>query len=314
MSNILSRLESVELRDQWNNEANDFTPWLAEEENLEILSETLEMDLTLIGQEITVGDFRADLLCKNAYGTRILIENQLEDTNHRHLGQILTYLSGLDINIVIWIAKKFRDEHRAALDRLNEMTQEEYQFFGIEIKLWQIENSKPAPQFEIVSSPNKWDKNVRSTISKNLSETQYQHLEFWTQFTDYMEQRGNDIILPDPKTHHCFDIRIGTRDTVIRAWRYKKTDIGVTLDLGGTKGKGNYYILQKQEKEIQVSFDTALEWDERPDKINSRITLRKNETDPTDEIDWENQKEWLATYVELFYKVFKPRIDEIKNS
>ncbi|MCG9127949.1 DUF4268 domain-containing protein [Candidatus Poribacteria bacterium] len=315
MSIELSRLEPVELRDQWNNEASDFTPWLAIDENLELLGNTLGIELELEGQEINVGRFHADLLCKNTLdNTWVVIENQLEKTNHLHLGQIITYSAGLDAHTIIWIASEFQDEHRAALDKLNEITQEEYQFFGIEIKLWQIENSKPAPQFEIVSSPNKWDKNVRSTINKNLSETQYQHLEFWTQFTDYMEQNGNEIILPEPNSRHNFDIRIGTRDTVIRAWRYKKSDIGVTLDLGGTNGKNNYYILQNQEIDIQESFDSVLEWEERPKNVNSRITLRKNGTDPTDETDWGNQNEWLAANVELFYKVFKPRIDGIKNS
>lgn len=314
MSNELSRLEPVELRSEWTHEANEFTPWLARDENLELLSETLGMKLTLLGQEIAVGDFRADLLCKSDNGTRILIENQLEETNHRHLGQILTYLTGLDVNIVIWIAKKFRDEHRAAFDRLNEMTQEEFQFFGIEIKLWTIANSVPAPQFEIVSNPNNWNKNIRSTINKNFSDTQHQHLEFWTLFTDYMEQRGNDIILPEPKIHRNFDIEIGTQGTVIRAWRYKKTGIGVTLNLGGKNEKRNYSFLKKQENEIQQSFDMKLEWDEKPNQANSRIALRKNETNPTDESDWKNQIEWLASKVELFYQVFKPRIDEIKNS
>ena len=315
MANELSRLESVELRTEWNNEANDFTPWLAKDENLELLGETLGFEFELGGQEVNVGPFRADILCKNTVdNTWVVIENQLEKTDHWHLGQILTYSAGLDTHTVIWIASEFQDEHRAALDKLNEITQEEYQFFGIEIKLWKIDDSKPAPQFEIVSSPNKWDKSIRNTINKNLSETQQQHLEFWTQFTDYMEQKENDIILPDPKKHRNFNIRIGTSGTVIRAWRHRKTDIGVTLNLGGTNGKRNYSFLKKQENEIQESFGSVLEWDEQPNQINSRITIRNNETDPTDESDWENQKEWLASNVALFYQVFKPRIDEIKNS
>ncbi len=217
MSNELLKLVPVELRSKWTNEANDFTPWLAKDENLELLGETLGFELELGGQEVNVGSFRADILCKNtADNTWVVIENQLEKTVHWHLGQILTYFAGLDAHTIIWIASEFQDEHRAAIDKLNEITQEEYQFFGIEIKLWKIDDSQAAPQFEIVSNPNNWNKNIRSTINKNFSDTQHQHLEFWTQFTDYMEQRGNDIILPEPKIYHNFDIRIGTQGTVIR--------------------------------------------------------------------------------------------------
>lgn len=115
MSNKLSRLEEVELREVWPDEAQDFTPWLAEEENLGLLGETLGLELELVAREIQVGDYRADILCKNEDGSRVLIENQLEKTDHRHLGQILTYSAGLDVLTVIWVAKQFEKDHRAAL-------------------------------------------------------------------------------------------------------------------------------------------------------------------------------------------------------
>lgn len=122
----LSRLEEVELREIWPDEAQNFTPWLAEEDNLNLLAETLGLQLELEAQEINVGDFRADVLCKNEDDSWVLIENQLEETDHDHLGKILTYSSGLDAHTVIWVAKKFRDEHRAALERQNEITDERF--------------------------------------------------------------------------------------------------------------------------------------------------------------------------------------------
>ena len=185
MSKELSRLEEVELREIWETEAQHFTPWLAQEENLALLGKTLGMELELEAQEINVGDFRADILCKNEDSSRVLIENQLERTDHNHLGQILTYSAGLDIHTVIWIAKEFREEHRAALDRLNEITNENFQCFGIEVKVWQIGDSARAPQFEIVSSPNNWHREVshdtERAVSKDLSETQRQQEKFWTE-------------------------------------------------------------------------------------------------------------------------------------
>lgn len=158
MCNELSRLEPVELRKIWPNETDDFTPWLAEEENLSLLADTLNMELELEAQEVNVGGFRADILCRDTEdNSRVLIENQLEETNHTHLGQILTYAAGLNAVTVVWIAQKFREEHRAALDWQNENTEEHLRFFGVEIELWKIGGSLPAPKFNIVSKPNPTD-------------------------------------------------------------------------------------------------------------------------------------------------------------
>ncbi len=122
------------------------------------------MVLELEGQELNVGDFRADILCRNAVdGSLVLIENQLERTDHKHLGQIIAYSSNLDIHTVIWIAKEFRAEHRRALDRLNEIRNEKFRYFGIEVRVWQIGDSTPAPQFEIVSKPKDWNRLTKSS-------------------------------------------------------------------------------------------------------------------------------------------------------
>jgi hypothetical protein len=135
----LGRLERVELRTVWNNEATDFTPWLAKPENLEALSEALGMDLESTGTEQSVGAYRADMLCTDAFsGNSVLIENQLEKTNHSHLGQILTYSAGLNVKTVIWIASRFTDEHRAALDFLNEITEEGVSFLGLKLNFGKL--------------------------------------------------------------------------------------------------------------------------------------------------------------------------------
>ena len=135
----LEHLQPVDIREIWQDEVQHFTPWLAKEENLAFLSETLDLELEFEAQEITVGDFRTDILCRNTVdNSRILIENQLGRTDHKHLGQILTYSVGLDIHTVIWIEKEFREEHRAVLDRFNEITNEDFQYFGIEVKVWQM--------------------------------------------------------------------------------------------------------------------------------------------------------------------------------
>src|ERR1044071_9814117 len=135
----LGRLEKVYLRVVWINESDDFTPWLAAEANIEILGDAIGMELEVEAQEQSVGPFRADILCKDtANGNWVLIENQLERTDHTHLAQLLTYAAGLKAVTIVWIANLFTEEHRAALDWLNEITDSRFNFFGLEIELWKI--------------------------------------------------------------------------------------------------------------------------------------------------------------------------------
>ncbi len=158
----LSKLEKVDLRNVWLSEPQDFTPWLAQKENLLLLSNALSLDLQMEAVEKNVGPFRADILCRDGNSDRrVLIENQLEESDHRHLGQILTYAAGLDARLIIWVVKKFTDEHRAAVDWLNSMSKTgEIHFFGVEIELWRIENSNPAPKFNVIVQPNEWKDQV----------------------------------------------------------------------------------------------------------------------------------------------------------
>lgn len=310
----LDRLQSVELRDIWSNEATDFTPWLAEEENLTLLGETLGMEFELEGQELNVGNFRADILCRNTEDdSRVLIENQLEQTNHAHLGQILTYAAGLDAHTVIWIAREFREEHRAAFDRQNEITDERFRYFGIEIKVWQIGDSARAPQFEIVSSPNDWSRTVswetQRVENNNISESQLLRKKFWTKLRDHMIQRGSPVKLKKPTFYADHDFGMGTSNFTLAARQNSKDNfIAAIFVTRKTDAKRNFNLLEKQRQEIEKEFGEPLKWEKRPDYKESQILLEKKGTDPTDETDWPNQHEWLASKLELFDKVFRPRI------
>lgn len=313
MSKELSRLEEVELREVWPDEAQDFTPWLAMKENLLLLGETLDMELELEAQEIYVGDFRADILCRNPENpeneTWVLIENQLGETNHRHLGQILTYSAGLDAHTVVWIAKKFREEHRAALDRLNEITNERFQCFGIEIKVWKIGDSAPAPQFEIVSSPNDWRSEVsqktRRAERENPSEAQLQRRRFWGQFRDYMIQRGSQLQYRERKSTRYLIFDIGCRGFAMSVWMSKRYEgLGTELYMTGKNALAHFHLLTEQREEIEKEFGESLEWEEE----RHRTFLWLENVNLTDETDWPNQHEWLATKLEKFDAVFRPRI------
>jgi hypothetical protein len=180
----IGRLNRVDLRDIWASEATEFTPWLALPDNMAVLGEALGIDLELEAQEKAIGPFRADILCKDI-GTDhwVLIENQLARTDHSHLGQLLTYASGLEAVTIVWIAAQFTEEHRATLDWLNKITDESFRFFGLEVELWRIEDSPAAPKFNIVSKPNNWSRSVaqaaRAIDDAELSETRITQREYW---------------------------------------------------------------------------------------------------------------------------------------
>jgi len=185
----LGTFEQVDVRDVWPLES-DFTKWLAEPEHLPLLGETIGMELQLDSVEKQVGSFFADILCMETMGERyVLVENQLEDTDHSHLGQTITYAAGLDALAIVWIAKHFREEHRAALDWLNSNTDTRIGFFGLEVELWRIGDSQPAPRFNVVSRPNEWTGTVENA-GRELSSTQEAQLAFWMEFKQYIEENS----------------------------------------------------------------------------------------------------------------------------
>ena len=176
----LGKLENVGLREAWNHEALDFTNWLAEEDNLSLLSEELGIDnIHILQTEANAGDFKIDILAEDDKENKIVIENQLEKTNHDHLGKILTYASSQDAKYIIWIAKEIRDEHKQAIDWLNEHTDGDINFFAVQIELWKIGESLPAPKFNIISKPNDWTNAVKKSIQENtLTDTKMMQFEF----------------------------------------------------------------------------------------------------------------------------------------
>lgn len=314
----LDRLQPVELRDIWPNEATDFTPWLARAENLALLSETLGLELELEDTERSVGDFQADILCRNTEdSSRVLVENQLTRTDHRHLGQILTYSVGLDVHTIIWIAKEFREEHLAALDRLNEITDERFRYFGIEIKVWRICNSCPAPQFEIVAKPNDWSRTVTRQIRHmppEESESRQLRERYWLELGEYLREIGSPIIIgrPQPNGNSVF-LGIGRSGFRLHiSMNPTGNQIRVELDIFNPTGApphatAYFQLLKQQQEEIDLNFNGQLEWRETA----NRVTLYENDVNPMNEVDWREQHDWFALNLEKFYEVFRQRIREL---
>jgi hypothetical protein len=209
----LGRLERVDLRAAWVNEALHFTPWLALPHNLKLLCDAIGIDLEVEAVEKSVGPFSADILCKDTATDKwVLIENQLEKTDHRHLGQVMTYAAGLKAETIVWIANPFTDEHRAAVDWLNEITDDHLKFFGLEVEVWRIGDSAMAPKFNIVAKPNDWSKDVSGGKARvevgDLTDTKQMQLEFWTAFRDFAS--NSKIIRPTkPRPQHWMNMSIG---------------------------------------------------------------------------------------------------------
>ena len=314
---LLGNLEKVELRDVWRSEGSDFTPWLAREENLAKLGEALDLELELESQEKNVGPFRADILCKDINSQDwVLIENQIERTDHNHLGQIITYAAGLKAVTIIWVSAKFTDEHRAALDWLNEITEEGVNFFGVEIELWKIGDSPVAPKFNIVSKPNLWTHTVsqatKSIESGELTETKKLQLEYWIAFQQFMNKRQSPVRPQKPSPQHWMNFAIGRSYFVLfTVTNTREKRIGVGLAMTGPNGKAHFHLLSNEKVEIEKQFGQPLEWKELPAGTESHIMLNKFDSDLSEKDRWEDYSIWMAEMLEKFTNVFKIRIKSL---
>ncbi len=315
----LGRLEKVNLREAWNNEASDFTPWLAKEENIKLLGDTIAIELEVETQEKGVGPFSADILCKDTVNNSwVLIENQLERTDHTHLGQLMTYAAGLDAVTIVWIAQRFTDEHRAALDWLNEKTEEGLDFFGLEVELWRIGDSPIAPKFNIVSKPNDWSKTVKNTAAAGtteLTDIKRLQLEYWTAFRQFMEESGSFVRCQKPAPQHWTSFAIGrSYFHLVAKVNTRGGEIGAYFIVHGPDKKAFYALIRGNYKEqIESQMDMDLDWRELPTAKESHVEVYKK-ADPTDQSDWPQQHAWFKDVVEKLHKAFSPIVKELDAS
>lgn len=310
MSAKLGRIEKVDLRSIWTSEDRHFTPWLAQDENLEILGEALGIELELEAQEKDVGPFRADILCKNtADESWVLIENQIEKTDHAHLGQLLTYAAGLKAVTIVWIASSFRDEHRAALDWLNETTDDSIRLFGLEVELWRIGESPAAPRFNIVCQPNDWQNNVRNAAvvitSENDRPSQILRVNYWTALRSFLRDRKCHLRPQKPSKDHWYNFGIGTSQAHIAALLISRENkIGVSLYLHAADAKETFADIYKNKENFERIVGAELDWREMPDNKVSRVVLLK-QVNNFEQSSWPEQFEWLQNTLEKFNAAFR---------
>ena len=312
MKKNLSKLTKMDLRDVWGYESSDFTNWLAQQENLDSLSEEIGIDIKLVQTEANVGRFNVDILAKEeSSGRKIIIENQLEDTNHDHLGKIITYASGYDAEIIIWIVREVRQEHQKAIEWLNEHTDENISFFLIKIELWQIEGSNPAPKFDVLVSPNEWAKAIKTNPpGGELTDTKLQQLDFWTKFKAFVRTKDTKIRLQTPRPQHWYDVSMGSSDAHVALTINSREDL-LSCEIYISKNKDLLNFLRERKEEIEKEIGEKLKWVDAP--VASRIKIEKGVSGVFNQNEADTYFTWLYEKTVLFQKVFGKYFREFKK-
>lgn len=268
----IGKLVEVDIRELWKHEQYDFSEWLSKKENIENLNEILGLTLVDISKETYVGSYRCDLFAKDeTTGIKVIIENQLEISNHDHLGKIITYASGLDAKVVVWIVKEAREEHRSAIEWLNNNTNSNVNFFLIEIHAYKIGNSDNAPMFQVIEQPNDFIKNNKSTNnSDTMNKSQSQRIEFWNQFNDIIIERGKPFNVRKATTDHWYNVAIGTSEAHIDITLVNKDSV-IGVELYITDNKDLFDKLYEKKECIEKELGFELEWRRLDSSKASRI-------------------------------------------
>ena len=268
----IAKLTELELRELWKNEERDFSAWMAKEENIEYLNEILGLTLTDVKREERVGSYECDIVAKDdETGFNIIIENQLENSNHDHLGKLITYASGLNANVIVWIVKKARDEHRSAIEWLNNNTGNNINFFLIEVHAYRIGDSDPAPVFQVIDEPNGFIQNMNHTSgSSSNNKSQSERLIFWNQFNDLLAEKNYPINKRKATNRAWYDVSIGSSKTHITMELINK-DGYIRLGLYMQDDKDWFDKLYSNKEQIEQELCFELEWQRECKSTVSRI-------------------------------------------
>lgn len=298
----LGILSKANVRDVWKHEAHNFTPWLCE--NIEPLGKELGLLLEFVGREEAVGPYSADILAKDAGNDRyVVIENQLEKTNHDHLGKCITYSSVLDASAFIWLATEFTDEHKKAIDWLNEHTTEDIACYGVQLELWKVDDSKPALKYNVICRPNEA---VREAKKQNqpLTETKLLRLEFWTQFDE--AARNSNIITANhsPKAQTFYDIPLGKSSIVLSNVVFTTTNqIGCRVYMSSKMVDEWLGYFMDHKDEVEQTIGCELEWD-RNKKSKDKVIALFKDFKLSNQEEWDEAITWLVETSERFYNAF----------
>ncbi len=297
----LGRLVDVEPRVAWQREDTHFTPWLAK--NLDRLSDALGIVLELVGQEQGVGRFSADVLALNSEtGTKVLVENQLESSDHRHLGQILTYLAGLEAETVVWIARHFWEEHLSAIRWLNQHTDERFSFFAVQLRVVQIGSSQLAPLFDVLEKPNKWERSLQQSANDAVNSASGWRRAFWDRYVEKFPNAKVDRGGGGYGSSRWRNI-LGS-DLVVARWISEKA-VGVFIRGGrGVPNEQTYERLQNASQRLEGLLGVPLRSDQW-----YPFMLRR-EFDLEDPAESDKAITWLEEQTQKYVSVISEHLEE----
>jgi hypothetical protein len=307
----LGALRRVELRDVWKHEAMDFTPWLVE--NMDLIGKVLGLDLETVGSEQAVGDFAVDILARDlGRNRRVIIENQLDETDHKHLGQLITYAAGLDAGTVVWVSREFREEHRQALDWLNRGGGGSTEFFGVVVELLQVDDSKPAVNLRLIASPNNWSRRtIPTTTAEDPSGKYARYQQFFQRLIDELREkhRFTNARIGQPQNWYSFST--GTRGFQY-AFSYAaggRLRAELYIDTGeSAQNVGALDALGRERASIESDFGESLEWETLEGKRACRIAVYRPGSIEDASASLEEYQRWAIDRLLKFKKVFGPRL------
>ncbi|KAA1400451.1 DUF4268 domain-containing protein [Aeromicrobium ginsengisoli] len=294
----LGRVIHVDARAVWPHEAHDFTPWLLA--NVDVLNSLLGMDLVLDVAEHPVGGFSLDLKGRDEQTRQtVIVENQLEQSDHMHLGQILTYAAGTDATTIVWVATSFREPHRAAIDWLNERTDEETRFFAVEIQVIRIGDSDLAPAFKLVAQPNDWGKHVKAANAQTgeVSEREGLYWQFWDQFRSRVLVEHPTWSKSSSSTKSSwFSMSAGVKGANwVATFTGRRLAVQLSFeDPDSDLNSARFEALLTRRVELEEAFGASIQWEPREGLKSTRIAVYSDdECDVSDRAHWPDYVDWL---------------------
>jgi len=310
-------LEPQEVREYWKHEAYEFTPWLADEiesEGTSNLEDALGIDLEVLEREKNVGKYNVDIYAQVVDdGGTIIIENQLEDSDHDHLGKAIAYAAGVDADIIVWIAPEFNDEHGDAVQWLNNNSREGIDFFAIKLEVWRIADSPPSVRLNPVEKPSEWIEKAQRSRGE-ISDRDKRREEFWTEFRDRIQNKKTPLRPRKPYPSHYYSNPIGVGGYHI-SFYVNEDEEELGLELIIEDDEAVYHELKDQAAAIEAELGETVYWGDlretRTGKMRSDLAVSRD-ADIRDRSQWDDYFDWMFEQAEAFHDIFPELLRELQ--
>lgn len=312
MKQKLGEIKRVDLRNIWKKEDKEFTPWL--KENIDLLSEKLGIEIIDTQTEEKIGNFKLDIIGKDANTNKfVAVENQLESTDHNHLGQLITYSAGVNAGIIIWIAKELREEHKRALEWLNENSISEILFFGVEVHAISIDNSNPAVDFRVIVKPNEWERNIKSSTTR--TDTEISYVAFYSKLVNFYSEINPKFRKVKAQPQSWLNFGAG-RGGLYFGWAFRmgnRFSVELYIDTGDEiENKRIFDELKKYKDDLGIK---EVEWEELETKRACRIVIYRKTSGPIKSLKDREKDDlinWGAEQMKTFSDTFSKYINKVE--